>query len=286
MTSTIVGTGTDGKVWTVTQVVKNTGVAGESSAHGGSGFFDNAGAVAGTFVVVGLAVAAGIIAFAWYGLRRRRRQMLDRDVSAAAAAAAAANQPRFEDDDESPAMTQYGSYYATTHGSADDIEQPNAMRDYMDPSGGYDPYANHLTEPMIPGDRPCSTATAPGVAGLGAQPERVAEGGAYATNNAYANEGGYDPNHFVANSYDQNHYAAEAPDFSHTYGDPQYDVAHQYAQHESTYNAGAGVATTAANSGYDGFNYGAPTPQPYTDDFESPERAGQYSTGYGQQIPR
>lgn len=233
--------------------------------------------------------------------------MLDRDVSAAAAAAAAANQPRFEDEDDSPAMTQYGSYYATTHGSADDIEQPNAMRDYMDPSGGYDPYANHLTEPMIPGDRPCSTATAPGVAGLGAQPERVMGDGAY-TAAAYADDGGYDPNHFVANSYDQNHYAAEGPDFSHTYGDPQYDVAHQYAQHESTYNAGAGVATTAAPpaataagahaaggyepapqhaQGYDGFDYGnnyaSPAAVPYSDE---PERAGQYSTGYGQTIAR
>lgn len=282
ITSTIIGTDTNGRVWTVTQIIKNTGVADESSAHGGSGFFDNAGAVAGTFVVVGLAVAAGILVFSWLALRRRRRQRLDRDVSAAAAAAAAANQPRFEDDDE-PSMTQYGSYYTTTHGSADGIEQPNAMRDYMDPSGGYDPYANHLAQPMIPGDRPCSTATAPGVAGIGATPERVADGG-------YANNGGYDPNHFAANAYDQNAFAADGPDFSNN-GDPQYDVAHQYAAHESTYNAGNSAPSgPAATKGYEGFDYsntyGTPT-APYSDDaFAAPERAGQFSTGYGQTIPR
>jgi hypothetical protein len=172
VTQTSVSVGANGQVYTVTQIVHNpTGGNDSNSAAAASndGFFDNTGAVAGTFVVIGLAVTAGILAFVFLMLRRRRRQRLDRDVAAAAAAAAASHhhtRTPFDDDDE---MAQYGGYYAATS-----AEQPPYA--YDDPAGGYDHYAHDL--PMV--DR-SSVATAAGVAGFGAQPGHLDQN-AYAQN--------------------------------------------------------------------------------------------------------
>ena len=103
-------------------------------------------------------------------LRRRRRQRLDRDVAAAAAAAAAGayhSRTAFDDDEEKPAMSPYGGYYAGTTPGLDVHGQPQPTMgryDYEDPAGGYDPYVSELAA----GDR-MSTVTVPGVAGFGAQ---------------------------------------------------------------------------------------------------------------------
>jgi len=172
ITQAVTSTNAQGQVYTVTQIVHNPTASGSSSsASSGSGsFFNNSGAVAAIFVVVGLGITAGVIAFIFFMLRRRRRQRLDRDVAAAAAAAAAAahhSRSNFDEDEEHPAMTQYGGYYAaTTPGIELNGEpQPNiGGYDYEDPAGGYDPYAANLAA----GDR-MSTATAPGLAGFGAQ---------------------------------------------------------------------------------------------------------------------
>ena len=173
-TSIATSTGTDGKVYTQTIVVHNTGST-QSSVSGSSSvsFFDNTGAVAGTFVVVGLVVTSAVLAFIVFMLRRRRRQRLDRDVAAAAAAAAAAASSRHFDDEEDherPAvMSQYGGYYAATAGG-DLLNHPQQEMEkygYEDPAGGYDPYAHELHTMPVAGDR-ASTATAPGMAGFGA----------------------------------------------------------------------------------------------------------------------
>ena len=72
------------------------------------GFFDNTGAVAGTFSVVGL-VGLGILIFIVTAIiRRRRAERFDKDVALAAAeAAATAHNPDFDD--------EYG-YGSTGHG--------------------------------------------------------------------------------------------------------------------------------------------------------------------------
>jgi hypothetical protein len=171
VTQTSVSTDGSGRVYTVTQVVHNpTGSLNDSGASnaGANGFFDNTGAVAGVFVVVGLAITAGVLAFVFFMLRRRRRQRLDRDVAAAAAAAAGAAHHRsgFDDDEDekiNPATTFNGGYASTDiHGQP----QPSMGQysDYEDPAGGYDHYAANLPPP---GDR-TSTATAAGMAGFGA----------------------------------------------------------------------------------------------------------------------
>lgn len=157
----------NGRVLTVTQIVHNPNGGndgGSANLSGSDAFFDNTGAVAGTFVVVGLAVTAGIMAFIFFMLKRRRRQRLDRDVAAAAAAATAAHRSGFDDDDMDEKHNSAGYYGAATdiHGEP----QPNmAQYDYEDPAGGYDHYATSMP---IAGDR-SSTATAAGLAGFGAQ---------------------------------------------------------------------------------------------------------------------
>ncbi|KAG6899506.1 hypothetical protein C0993_009614 [Termitomyces sp. T159_Od127] len=66
-------------------------------------FFENKGAVAGVFTVVGLIVAALFIILVFTVIRRRRARQFDREVEAAAAEAAAAPAPHFlDDDDEDP----------------------------------------------------------------------------------------------------------------------------------------------------------------------------------------
>lgn len=171
ITTARVTTDVNGQVLTVTQIVRNPGVNDSGSGSGGSsqqGFMNNTGAVAGVFITVGLLCTAGILAFVLFMLRRRRRQRLDRDVAAAAAAAAANSTHRsaFDDDDVSPAMTQYGGYYAATTPGTDLHGQPQPdgqYHDYVDPTGGYDHYATNLG-----GADRMSTATGAGLAGFGA----------------------------------------------------------------------------------------------------------------------
>lgn len=208
LTTAMTSTGSDGRVYTVTAIVHNTAqVNGSSERHGGSDFFSNTGAVAGVFVVVGLVVAAGIGAFTFFMLRRRRRQRLDRDVAAAAAAAAAAQQPRFEDDDDSsPAMTQYGGYYSTNGSHDFEGQNPQSAGAYdYEAAGGYDPYAANLVD-------------IPHMQGNG-QHEMYQDhpSGGYSNGGYYPNDGsrGVD--------------FSQGADYHHTYGDPQYDVAHVYA---------------------------------------------------------
>lgn len=166
-------TDAEGQIYTVTEIVHNptpSGTSSSAAANNGS-FFENTGAVAGIFVVVGLAITAGVISFIFFMLRRRRRQRLDRDVAAAAAAAAAAanhhSRSTFDDDEEKPAISQYGGYYAATTPAFENNGQPQpetGAYDYEDPAGGYDLYAHTLSA----GNR-TSTATGPGLAGFGAQ---------------------------------------------------------------------------------------------------------------------
>lgn len=166
LTNTLTSTDANGVLYTITQTIRNGNGGQSSAATGGSAsFLENTGAVAGTFVAVGLVVTAGVMAFIVFMLKRRRRQRLDRDVAAAAAAAAASHHKGYDDDDESgPAMTQYGGYYSSNGMEVLDHPQPRMEYDYEDPAGGYDHYASDLT----PGDR-MSTATAAGMAGFGAQ---------------------------------------------------------------------------------------------------------------------
>jgi len=213
LTNTLTSTDANGVVYTITQTVRNGNTGQSSAAAGNASFLENTGAVAGTFVAVGLVITAGVIAFTFFMLRRRRRQRLDRDVAAAAAAAGAASHHKGYDDedDQGPAMTQYGGYYQSQNGIETlDHPQPRMDYDYEDPSGGYDHYANGLA----PGDR-MSTATAAGMAGFGA----------HSAQQTYTGEEGYEHQDQLQH---QQQYENHQP--------YEYDASHQqYA--EEPYNA-------------------------------------------------
>ena len=92
-------------------------------------FFQNTGAVAGVFTVVGIVVLVLVIAIVTNAIRRRRAKKLDREIAEAAAEAAHA-QPAFTDDDYFPPDDRLGGgksggdlrsmttgYSDTTHGT-------------------------------------------------------------------------------------------------------------------------------------------------------------------------
>ena len=141
-TSQVVTT-SNGQVITRTVVVHNPTGALDSGSGGGSSnaFFNNTGAVAGTFVVVGLVVVGILFALGLLCFRRRRRQRLDREVTAAAVAASTAAQrsPLDEGDDvhssSGPTSVSYPS--TVNHNMA----QYAAYGASYGAAGGYDPYA-------------------------------------------------------------------------------------------------------------------------------------------------
>jgi hypothetical protein len=219
LTNTLTSTDANGVVYTITQTVRNGNVGQSSAAAGNTSFLENTGAVAGTFVAVGLVITAGVIAFTFFMLRRRRRQRLDRDVAAAAAAAGAASHHKGYDDedDQGPAMTQYGGYYQSQNGIETlDHPQPRMDYDYEDPSGGYDHYANGLA----PGDR-MSTATAAGMAGFGA----------HSAQQTYTGEEGYE--HQDQLQHQQQYGDHQQYDASQ----PQYDATQHQQYADEPYNA-------------------------------------------------
>jgi hypothetical protein len=215
-------------------------------------------------------------------LRRRRRQRLDRDVAAAAAAAAAAHNPRFEDDDEMGASPGPG-YYAS-YGS-DGYDPTHQMyTDYEDPAGGYDPYAAKLIDVPAPGgvDRPMSTATNAGVAGFGASAAAANYYAAADNNGQEYQMTDYSPDY--SQPYDHSR-----SDGSHTYGDPQYDIAQQYAAapaqslspvHEMSEGHGQYTSDQysyghAYGGEQYGEQYGGDHPYTYNDDPPPPAHQGQ-----------
>ncbi|KAI0648594.1 hypothetical protein C8Q79DRAFT_1008895 [Trametes meyenii] len=104
--STVFATSTDaaGQVITHTSVVFATPTVSSTSAgdhkSDSKGFFQNTGAVAGVFTVVGLAVVVIAVAIVTNAIRKRRAKKLDREI--AEAAAEAAHAAPFTDDDFYP----------------------------------------------------------------------------------------------------------------------------------------------------------------------------------------
>jgi hypothetical protein len=123
------------------------------------GFFDNTGAVAGTFSVVGL-VGLGILIFIITAvIRRRRAERFDKDVALAAAeAAATAHNPDFDDD------YGYGSsgHGVGTYGYADTYHQDPVT--FAPPRETYGVGGAAYADP----DNYSGTGGGPGAAGIGA----------------------------------------------------------------------------------------------------------------------
>lgn len=179
--------------------------SGRGSNGGANSFFDNTGAVAGTFVAVGL-VAVGIVAaLGLLCFRRRRRQRLDREVTAAAVAASHGHQRSPIDDADDLHSSTGGpttseSYPSTVNHPMQQYGQYGAT---YAAAGGYDPYAQH------------------GQGGYEQQPysDHDGQNGPFATPigyDPYANSSGYHDNQYsneYANGSNSHEYAGE--DYNH-----------------------------------------------------------------------
>ncbi|TFK57110.1 hypothetical protein OE88DRAFT_1722117 [Heliocybe sulcata] len=182
-TETIVSTNSQGVPMTVTEVVANPTLSSEDDTVHSSSFFREKGAVAGVFLIVGLA-ATSICLFIFFLVRRRRRtRKLDHD--AAVMAATGFHRSPIDDgdydDEKSPRRRTFGSdmelsRYSGGHGTASSL--PSATRPpsaYMDePSSGpsehdggmagFDPYAAYVAEGPA-AYRPRAYSPGPGLIG-------------------------------------------------------------------------------------------------------------------------
>ena len=117
-------------------------------------------------------------------------------------------------------MAQYGGYYPATIPGVDIHGQPQetigGYHDYEDPAGGYDAYAADL----VAGDR-ASTATAPGLAGFGAQ----------SAQNTYGGEPGYEHHDQYNTVPDQTGHEQHEQPQGQYYFDPK--QAFDYAQEDA-----------------------------------------------------
>lgn len=145
----------NGQASTLTSVVNATGAQGGalngSSNSGNSSFFDNSGAVGGTFAAVGIVAALILAGIAWLLYRRRKAQRMDADVAMAASAAAATTRTPFDDDDPEM-MEDHHNYGAGALGGA---AAGSNQRFYPTSQNEYEP--SHFSQ-----------QTTPGYAGMGA----------------------------------------------------------------------------------------------------------------------
>ncbi|KIO08309.1 hypothetical protein M404DRAFT_134303 [Pisolithus tinctorius Marx 270] len=159
-----------GSVTTVTQAVVNPTLASNNSTNEASSFFSNTGAVAGVFVVVGLA-AASIILWILFALRRRyRMRQIEHDSAIQAAVAAAGfNRVPLDDDDDGHGRTPYShSQFSTEMGQRGSYtfgSLPSGPPVLDDGQGGFNPYADYPTSRQGPrhagGYMPARTASPP-----------------------------------------------------------------------------------------------------------------------------
>lgn len=214
----ITSTAPDGQVITYTSVITVTGQttvitaiatvdpSGGNSLNnaanqgGDGGFFNNTGAVAGTFLAVGLAAAAMILGGLWFIRRRRRQKALDEDLRVAAGGAGdgGAGTSRFQDDDEdddfeastnahgtysSPRMSQYSPFNLPAGAAPSNTQSFYGTQPPSNESGA----SNYL--PAVAGGAAAGGALAGGYAshgynGAGYQPYSYAPNQAY--NDQYA----------------------------------------------------------------------------------------------------
>lgn len=124
-------TNSNGQIYTVTNLVSGsspTGAAqGSSNGHSTSGFFANKGAVAATFIVVGLAGTALVLVGVLALIRRHRAKQFERDVAMTAAhAARTTRKPPSEYDDYEDDMARYPA-----------VTAPEMTQRNVGPAAGY-----------------------------------------------------------------------------------------------------------------------------------------------------
>ncbi|WFD20725.1 25S rRNA (adenine(645)-N(1))-methyltransferase [Malassezia caprae] len=216
---------------TRTSLITSTPEPGERVSSGGSSYWDDSGAVGGTFAAVGIVAVALLAVLGWFLYRRRKAKRMDADVLAAASAAAATTRTPFDDDDDDVAPAgQYGSpiaggthpYYNPQYPASPGFHQPGHYVQMSD-----DPY----TPPQVP------EAPLPGTETAGS----VASG--------------------IPTSPALHYYSPQRPGASNDVARGTYESVptdHVYAYNQVPYDAGStGVSAVSSAAAYAG------EPQPY-----------------------
>ncbi|GBE82952.1 hypothetical protein SCP_0413390 [Sparassis crispa] len=147
-----------------------------NNAVASKGFFHNKGAVAGVFTVVGLVVAAIVVALVTTAIRRQRAKKFDHDVALAAAeAAAGAHVPDFTDDDygypeDRRDFGAQSGYSDASHGTYAQQPMGHGENYSMSELPPFDPYAGPLVAAGAAGVGAAAAASvhSAGAAGVGA----------------------------------------------------------------------------------------------------------------------
>jgi hypothetical protein len=216
---------------TLTSVVDATGAQGGAlngaDTTSSTGFFDNSGAVGGTFAAVGIVAVLILAGLAWLFYRRRKAQRMDADVAMAASAAAATTRTPFDDDDPEM-MEDIGGYGAggLAAGSA--------------AASNYYPASQNEYEPSH-----FSAGTAPGYAGAGAYGQAAAAGAAGAAA-GMGGAAGYN-DYYANNSQNHNYYDHPSSQPGDYYGGA---VGSQSQGHENAFSQGHYGQEDYSNNGY------------------------------------
>jgi len=202
---TVVGQTTYVTVEVKTISPTGAGLNNASQQDNATGFFSNTGAVAGTFLAVGIALAAFILAGLWFVRRKKRQRALDEDLRVAAGGAGdgGAGTSRFHDDeDEEEFESSTGAHGAYKGAPMTQYNQSMAL-----PLGAaYPASASYYdSTPTAVSGQPSSSsshnmlgagaaAAAAGAAGAGAYGGMVASSNRHSLQSAPSYYGGHDRN--------------------------------------------------------------------------------------------
>jgi hypothetical protein len=245
------------------EVVTGTGTSPPSlndinGSKSNSGFFSNTGAVAGVFVVVGLAAAAIVLGLLFYRFRQRRRANMESDLRMAAGGAGdgGAGTTRFGDDDDEEEflggtsrmmMPQNGDQMTQVHDS--NLYRSLSRQDNLGHQrtlSAESMYPLNISGPVpIPigyqDQRESSVMDNSAYSDYGTGAANLARGmpgggtyqGSYYDPNAYGypgqSSGGpifYDPNRFSEAQYREDDYSPQSSGEADYYDDKQYDGDH------------------------------------------------------------
>ncbi|KAH9065725.1 hypothetical protein EDB87DRAFT_1592851 [Lactarius vividus] len=147
ITSTFTSTLSNGGIVTFTEVVANPTLSPNKGSSSSSQFFHNKGAVAGVFLIVGLAAASICLWIFFFVRRRRRRRRIDHETAVSASLAAAGYNRAPIDDEEDfgpgPGMRErFNSMSSHPTISTPITEEERAAEAAATSAGLYDPYTD------------------------------------------------------------------------------------------------------------------------------------------------
>ncbi|KAJ6575086.1 hypothetical protein B0H19DRAFT_1254704 [Mycena capillaripes] len=203
ITSTVTFT-SNGVPVTTTEIKFNPTLVPDGHSSGGSSFFKNTGAVAGVFVLVGLAAAA-IVLWVLFGLRRRRRnRRIEHDTAVSATLAAAGfNRAPLDDDELQGNDSRHSRAFASQDmemrassalalgtGSLPSGARTSGYQDSSGPDESFNPYNEYDVAAPREGYIPARTSSPPPTAFLEPYRDKTENGPGHSIHHSASQSGG------------------------------------------------------------------------------------------------